>query len=117
MGYAKAPATIGLTVQHQARARRIATGKPGLVEEGRSHRAALVEHTGLDEPAHAALAHRSTRDRAYLDRYGCLLTLAQRTHHARLAVVARQVLKQIANRLDPKRRHAVGRLAGREVQG
>ena len=38
---------------------------------------------------------------------------AQRPHHARFAMVARQVLEQIADRLDPERRHPVGRLAGR----
>ena len=54
VGDAEAAATVGLAVQQQARAGRVALGQPRLVEERRPHRPGRVEHARLDQRSHAS---------------------------------------------------------------
>ena len=73
VGDAEAAARVGLAVQQQARAGRVALDQPRLVEERRAHRGAGVEHLGFDERAHSTAAHGARGDAAHLHGYGGLL--------------------------------------------
>ncbi len=96
VGYAEAPARGGLAMQHQASAGRVVLHQPWLIEEGRSHRARVVEHGRLHQTAHPAAAHLPACDRAHLHRDRRLLSDTQPSDGACLATVARQMLEQLA---------------------
>jgi hypothetical protein len=91
-------ARLELAVHHQPRTRRVLLGQPGLIEEGRLHRAGVIGDGRLDEWAHATAPHRTRGDGAHLHDDGGGLARDQLRHRAGLAPVARQVLEQVPNR-------------------
>ena len=115
VGDAEAAAAVGLAVQQQPRARRVALDEPGLVEERRAHRAGRVEHR-RPRPAGACRggapgARRSLRTST--------ATVAcspgpQRRDRARLAAVARAGARagRRRSRSPSVRRPAAARLPG-----
>ncbi len=110
----EAAAAVGLAVKQQARPGRVAVDQPRLVEERGAHRAGGVEHDGLDQRAHAPAPNRARGDAAHLHGDGRLLARGERRDRPRLAAVARQVLEQLADRLEPERAQPGGDpLAGR----
>ena len=113
---AEAAARLGLAVQQQLGAGRIALHEPGLVEEHRAHGSGGVVDARFDERPHPAPAHRSRTDRAHLDRNRRLLPDRERGYGARLAAVAGQVLEQRAHRQQAERRQALSHLSRRQLQ-
>jgi len=103
-------------VQDQARAGRVLALQPGLVEERRLHGPGLVGDRRQDERLHPAPAHGPARDRAHLDDDRGALPGRQRGDGARLAAVAREVLQQIADGLQPELLGGVGCRRRRDLQ-
>ncbi len=113
----EAPPAIGLSVQDQPRPGHVAIGQPRLVEEGHPQRASGIGHRGLDQRPHAAPAHGSRRDPLDLDHDRGRLALDQIGKRACLAPVARQVLEQLTDRVQPERGGSLGRLCAADPQG
>ena len=103
-----------LAVEHEPRAGLVLALQPRLVEERDLHRAGGVGHGRLDERPHSATADGARADRPDLHDHGGGLARDQRGHGARLAAVVRQVLEQVADRLQPERAQPLRRgLRGR----
>ena len=103
-----------LTVQDEPRPRRVALHEPRLIEERRLHRPGVVGDGRLDERPHAPPADRARGDAADLDDDGRRLPSDELGDGTGLSAVARQVLEQVADALQPER---LGRVLGlRPVQ-
>ena len=105
VGDAKAAPPVGLAVQQQTRARRVALDQPGLVEERRAHRRAS-RRTPSPPPAGACRAGAPAARRSLRTSTATVACSPARSagDRARLAAVARQMLEQIADRVQPERR-------------
>ncbi len=115
VGYAEGAPLPRLAMQHQTRAGGVFLHEPGLIEEHRAHSPSGVGDPRLHERAHTPTTHRPRGDRAHLDGHGGLLADAQLSHRARLAILAREVLQQVAHgvqaqRVESPRRLGCGRL-------
>ena len=110
----EAVAALVLALQHQPRAGAVAALEPRLVEERGLHDPGLVGDGGLDQRLHPAAADRARGDRAHLDGDRGDLVHAQLGDRARLRAVARQVLEQVADRVEPEPLGALG--GGRRLE-
>ena len=96
-------AVLALPVEEDLRVGTELLGKPRLVEPDRQHRPAFVGHARLH--ALTPVAHRPHGDAADDHGDGGLVARAQVGHRTgvALAVLAREVLEQVAVGLDPER--------------
>jgi hypothetical protein len=101
--HAESVAALELAVQRQPRARRVLVDQPRLLKERRLHHPGGIGHGRLHQRAHAPPAHGPGRDAAHLHDDGGRLAGHQLADRPRLAVVARQMLEQVADREQPKR--------------
>ena len=122
----EAAVALVLAGQQQPRARAVAALEPRLVEERDGHRPGLVGDARLDERLHPAPAHLPARDRAHLDDDRRDLVDRQLSDRARGAAIARDVLEQVADALEPEplrppsrpsRRGAARRVAAATASG
>ena len=108
---AEAIAALVLALQHQPRAGAVLALQPRLVEERRLHDPRLVGDGRLHQRLHPAPAHGPRCDRAHLDRDGGDLVGRELGDRARLRAVAREMLEQVADRLQPESLGALARRA------
>ncbi len=114
--HAEAVAALVLAVEQQPRPGLVLALKPRLVEERDLHRAGLVGHDRLDQRLHAAPPHGAAGDRPHLDHHRRRLPRAQLDDRARLLAVARQVLEQVADRVEAEPLGRCGRLRRLDVE-
>jgi hypothetical protein len=113
---AEAVAALVLALQQQPRPRPVLALEPRLIEERRLHRPGGIGHHRLDQRLHPPAADRARADRAHLDDHRRRLLQRQLADRARRLAVARQVLEQVADRVQPEPLGAPGGRGGRDLE-
>ena len=114
--HAEAVAGLELALQQQARAGPVLALEPRLVEERGLDRAGLVGHDRLDERAHATPPDRPAGDRAHLDDDRRGLARRKLGERPRVLAVARQVVEEVADRVELQPLRGGRRLCGADLQ-